>query len=153
MKTNPAKIGFALIKLSTEQFAMLDSEVEDVSSDDTVSLETQIKFGIEPNEKLFTVFPLFKYKKKDIPFLIIETGCHFSILDEFWESLIEGNEMTFPKNLVTHFSVIAVGTSRGVLHAKTDGSKFNDFVLPTIDLTQIITHDIKLNISDFSNDV
>ena len=57
--------------------------------------------------------------------------------------------MTFTKNLVTHFSVIAIGTTRGVLHAKTDGSKFNDFVLPTIDITQIITEDIKLNISDF----
>lgn len=151
MKTNPQEVGFALIKLSTEQFAMLDSDIKSEDTDNAIELETQIKFGIDSTENVFTVYPFFKFKKEDTPFLIIETGCHFAIMKEFWDSLISDGQMTIPKGLVTHFSVIAVGTTRGVLHAKTDGTKFNDYLLPTINLNHIITDDIKLNISDFES--
>jgi hypothetical protein len=43
---------------------------------------------------------------------------------------------------MSHFGVITVGTARGVLHSKTDGSIFNDLILPTINLTEIIKDDI-----------
>ncbi len=149
MRKEPLKIGFALVSISTEQFAMLDFDSNNLNSTDEIKLETEIKFGINIVEKLFTVYPSFKFQKNTSPFLIIETGCHFSILENDWKLLINDEQMIFPKGLVTHLSVIAVGTTRGILHEKTDGTRHNEFLLPTINLTEIIDNDIKLNIDDF----
>ncbi|WP_262906606.1 hypothetical protein [Tenacibaculum finnmarkense] len=37
--------------------------------------------------------------------------------------------------------MITVGTTRGVLHSKTDNTIFNEFILPTLNVSQMITED------------
>ena len=47
--------------------------------------------------------------------------------------------------------MITVGTLRGVLHAKTENTEFNEFFLPTINVTDLIKEDIRFNLDDQKN--
>ena len=40
--------------------------------------------------------------------------------------------------------MIAVGTARGILHAKTEATKFNQFLIPPINVVELIKDDIIL---------
>ena len=50
--------------------------------------------------------------------------------------------VSFPKGFMAHLAVITVGTTRGVLHAKTENSKFNKYFLPTINVNELVKNDI-----------
>lgn len=43
---------------------------------------------------------------------------------------------------MAHLTTIMVGTARGILHAKTENTLFNQFLLPTIDVTELVTDDV-----------
>ncbi len=37
--------------------------------------------------------------------------------------------------------MLCVGTARGILHAKTEGTAFNDFILPAINVEELVEED------------
>lgn len=37
--------------------------------------------------------------------------------------------------------MITVGTARGVMHSKTDGTEFNKFLLPTLSIDDLVSKD------------
>ena len=43
---------------------------------------------------------------------------------------------------MTHLIVLTIGTVRGILHAKTEGTKYNSYILPTINVAELIKTDI-----------
>lgn len=55
------------------------------------------------------------------------------------------NTLVIPKGFLRHLAMLTVGTSRGILHAKTEGTCFNKYVLPTINVTLIIKEDATFN--------
>lgn len=50
------------------------------------------------------------------------------------------------QGLATHFAVLTVGSARGILHAKTEGTIYNQYLLPTIDIKEMIQEDIILHL-------
>jgi len=42
---------------------------------------------------------------------------------------------------MAHFAMITVGTTRDVLHEKTRNTKFNEFILPIINIAKMIKKD------------
>lgn len=151
MNNNINKIGFVLNKISTEQFAMLDMDIDKKKE---IGIGTQIGFGVDEKNKVFITLALFKFQQDNNTFLIIEVACHFKIADSTWDKVLdkESRVITFPKNFVSHLLVLTIGSTRGVLHAKTENTKFNEFILPTINVNDLITSDIALDLSKFSED-
>jgi hypothetical protein len=78
--------------------------------------------------------------------LILECGCHFALTEATWEQCRNSdNQVKIPKELLTHLAVIALGTARGVLHAKTEGTLFNHHIMPVLNLTEVFKDDLLLN--------
>ncbi len=61
------------------------------------------------------------------------------------------NTLIVPKGLLCHLAMLTVGTSRGILHAKTEGTCFNKYVLPTINVTEIIKEDASFDFNKAEN--
>ncbi|MCH2084689.1 MAG: hypothetical protein MK226_20050 [Saprospiraceae bacterium] len=140
-------IGFILQKITTEQFAILE---ESFQADENTELGTELKFSINALEKRISVFPRFVFRhSKQSPFLIIAVGGHFKISESSWKQFIqsESHQIIVPRNFMAHLCVITVGTTRGILHAKTEGTAFNQFLLPSINIFDIIQKDVPFNIS------
>ena len=51
------------------------------------------------------------------------------------------NTLNVPHGFPGHLAMLTGGTTRGILHAKTEGTCYNQYVLPTINVTEIIKED------------
>lgn len=146
MKNKINQIAFSLIKITTEQFAMLNGEAKK----EIINLGSQLRFDLDEKNNILIVFVKFVFQEKDQPFLLIESGCHFKISTDTWSILIkeEKRQICFPKTLISHLVVITIGTTRGVLHTKTENTVFNEFLLPTIDVNELVLKDLKFKLSN-----
>jgi hypothetical protein len=133
-------IGFTLKKVVTEQFAIIE---EGFNEKGKIRLNTSLRFAADDVLKYVAVFTSFVFDSDNKPFLIIEASCHFFIPDPSWVGMLnsETNTLIVPKGFLSHLAMLTVGTTRGILHAKTEGTCFNKYVLPTINLTEIIKED------------
>jgi len=140
------KIGFALHSIRTEQFATIEDSFD---REGEINLSTGLNFAFEKDLKMIAVFTKFEFESNAKPFLIVETSCHFNINPDAWQMF--GNEDTgnvvIPKNFMQHLTMIAIGTARGVLHAKTENTEFNSLILPTINATELVQEDVEANLS------
>lgn len=137
-------IKFGLSRISTEQFAIID---DNFSSSKGIHLKTNLRYGADGSSKMISCFVEIVFESENKPFLKVEGGCHFSIGDKSWDELKDENSVNLPKGFVRHLAVLTVGTVRGILHTKTEGTDFNKYVLPTVDITAIIKEDAVLKIN------
>lgn len=144
MDNKNQSIGFTLKKVTTEQFAIIE---EGFNEKGKIRLNTSLRFAADDEKKLIAVFTSFIFDADKKPFLIIEAGCHFSIQNPAWIEMFkpEINTLIVPKGFLTHLTMLTIGTSRGILHAKTEGTCFNKYVLPTINVTLLIKEDASFN--------
>lgn len=136
-----SKVGFALQKITTEQFAIIENGFADNGN---IKLKINLRFAADDDQKVVSVFSAFTFESEQKPFIIIETGCHFNIMDETWIQMYrtEERKIHLPKGLITHLAVLTIGTTRGILHAKTENTCFNKYILPTINVTQLVKDDL-----------
>lgn len=137
------EIKFNLIKVTTEQFAVLELP----SDDKKIIFNSSFKFGLSFADKRIGVFTNFSYMAENIPFLLLESGCHFIIEDDYWEKISnnETKSVILPKGFVSHLLMLSVGTARGILHAKTENTPYNEFIIPLINVTDAVKADINLS--------
>ena len=143
MESKEQPVKFSLKQIRTQQFAIIEEAYHDKEK---ISLSSSINFGSDKENKVIGVFASFKFETKKQPFLIIEVRVFFQIEDKDWRALFDAksNTVHFPKGFITHLAMLTVGTARGVLHAKTEGTPFNHYILPPINLTKFIKGDISL---------
>jgi hypothetical protein len=136
-------IGFQLVLIRTDQFAIVDEYFENHKP-----LHINVNFKIAKNDeqKIVSVMFISRFMDVDKLIMILDCSCHFKITDESWEQFKENdsNALIIPKSFLTHLAVITVGTARGILHSKTEGTKFNGQFLPTLNLLDIFTTDTKI---------
>ncbi|NBP68200.1 MAG: hypothetical protein EBU52_05605 [Cytophagia bacterium] len=133
-------VEFSIVKVITEQFAIIEKAFAETEE---INLNTNLRFAIDRDERVVVVYVLFKFEQKDIPFLMVEVSCRFLISSKSWSAFIKDDVNTvIPKEFLTHLGMITVGTARGVLHTKTEGTGFNDFILPTINVVDMVKDDV-----------
>jgi hypothetical protein len=133
-------IGFTLRKITTEQFALVESGPKE----DDIGLEVKLGFKVDRERKIIAVFTTLKFNSEKTIHIILEVGCHFKIEETAWESFNSGAQIIVPKGFMSHLSMLTVGTARGVLHAKTENTEYNKFMLPAINVTDLIKDDVLL---------
>ncbi len=140
MDSKPQNIGSALTKITTEQFAAIEDNLE---SETDIQIQVNFRFAADDKQKLVGVFSAFTFESNKKQFLIIESGCHFAIDPDSWSKMLdsENNKLTVSKGFLQHMAMLTVGTARGILHAKTENTPFNKYHLPIINLENMISQD------------
>jgi len=142
-------ISFKLVRLFTDQFGILRDMYD---PDAPIGVYTQLSFGAEVKEEIVAVSALFRFEldNKTAPFIILETKAFFQIKPESWESMYdaEAHTLSLEKDFARHLSVIVVGTSRGILHGRTEGTDMNHVILPLINVENILSEDVIINLVD-----
>lgn len=147
MKTNNA-ITFNLDGIKTEQFAILEENYNDKKK--SVDFGTGIQFMIDSEGKFIGCIVRISFDQGKKSFLKIDVSCHFKIDDSSWDTFINKKQqtLTIPKGFLAHMAMITVGTLRGILFAKTEGTIFNKFIIPTIDVASMIEKDETFSLKD-----
>lgn len=146
MKSGENIVEFSIVKVVTEQFAIIEKAFNETEE---INLNTNLRFAIDGDARIVMVSILFQFEQKAIPFLMVEVSCQFIISPKSWSLFVKDKATTvIPKDFMTHLGMITVGTARGVLHTKTEGTKFNDFVLPTINVRGMVSDDFSFTDKD-----
>ena len=125
------KVGFELQGIKTEQFAILH---EDFNHKKPVDLDSQLQFKFDQKQNLIGVEVSFEYIQSKKILLKIVVSCHFKIEADSWQTFLEiqKGKIVVPKGFLAHLAMITVGTTRGVLHTKTESTDYAKFILPAI---------------------
>ena len=139
-------IGFSLKGVVTRQFAIIEDAFND---EEIVELNLNSGFVVHKDEHEVTNFFKVHFTQKKKPFLILETGCHFEISPEAWKEFYDEKKKTLklPKSFAGHLLMLNIGTSRGVLHAKTEDTYFNQLILPPLNVNRLINDDVIIDLS------
>lgn len=138
--TKNKNINFSLNAIKTEKFSIAN---ENYSENKTSEMTTAIRFGIDAKGHVIGAFVTNTFMQAKKPFIEIQVSCHFKIDKSSWDNFVnqKKNEVTIPKGFLTHMAMITVGTSRGILFAKTEGMSLNRFIIPTVNITEMIEKD------------
>lgn len=139
MDTEQKRIEFKLQGIKTEQFAILE---ENFSSEKEISLAANLQFKINSKNKQMGVFLGFEFIQEKTVLLKIIVSCHFKIEDLAWNSLIDEDKIIFPKDFLAHLAMITTGTARGVLFAKTEDTPFAKYIIPTLNVAELVEKDV-----------
>jgi len=146
MKKGNTKVGFALQGIKTEQFAIFE---ENFAPKKETGLGAQLQFKIDHINKQIGVFLEFEFKQGKKVFLKIQVSCHFKIEETSWDDFIQKKEskLIVPKDFLAHMAMISLGTTRGVLFAKTESTPFSKFIIPTLNVLEMISEDASFDLS------
>ncbi len=133
------EIGFRLEKIATNQFAIIENVYDDADKD--INLNMSFQFGTSSDLPAVKSVIKIQFEQAEKPFLIIEVACEYSVEESKWTEFTKGKKIVIPKDFLTHLMVLTIGTTRGVLHAKTENTIFNDLILPTLNVSEIISED------------
>ena len=133
------EVGFSLQGIKTEQFAVFS---ENFNLKKEVSFGTGLEFKIDQINKQIGVFFEVEFTQGKKVFIKISVSCHFKIKQESWKAfLIDTDNLKIEKGFLCHLAMLTLGTTRGILFAKTEGTEFSKFIIPTINIHEIITED------------
>lgn len=144
MKKDNTQVGFALQGIRTEQFAVFE---ENYAPKKETGLGTELQFKLDQKNKQIGVFLGFEFIQGKKVFLKIQVSCHFGIEEKSWTDFIrkEDDKLVVPKGFLAHLTMITTGTTRGVLFAKTESTPFSKFIVPTLNVAEMINEDASFN--------
>ena len=141
MTEKQKSIGFALEGITIEQFAIIEASFK---KGEKVALGADVKFGLNDENKVISTFFNVSFLQNGTPFLILAIECYFNVEENAWDSFFgnENNMLTIPQGFASHMAMLTVGTARGILYAKTEKTYFKKFLLPTLNVNELIKQDV-----------
>lgn len=136
------QLGFALTGLRIVSFATIDTAYKKTGA---VNLISEVGFGLDTDEHVISCKAKFSFEKKlGQPFLILEVQGLFEIEKNDFKNKVKQDDGSYMvlQGLAIHFAMLTVGSARGILHAKTEGTVYNEYLLPTIDVKQMVEEDV-----------
>lgn len=138
-------VTFAIKSIETVEFATMSDAYK---NGEKVGIATGFDLGLSNDDHALKVQFNLSFICEDRPFIILKVACDFAIepkdFDKFKDK--QGKKVTIPKGILTHLAVLTVGTARGVLHAKLDKTDFDQFLLPSLNISQMIGNDVVFDI-------
>lgn len=127
---------FEIQEIQTVEFATLTKLID---PDKIIRLDSNLQFGIYPEVNGIVCEITIELYEEEKMILKLVTNCNFIVENNSWEKLkIQVNKINLPKDLLSHLGMIALGTTRGILHTKTENTIFNHFTLPLINVKEMI---------------
>jgi|SRR5690606_2463194 len=136
------KLGYALNGLRTKSFAIIEKAYK---KNGEAIFFAEIGFGLDIDNHVVTCNTRFSFeKKKDQPFLILEVQAIFEIKESDFLSKMKQDDGTYlvTKVLAINFAILTISSARGILHSRTEGTVFNEFLLPPMDIDGLIEEDV-----------
>ena len=89
-------------------------------------------------------------QKFHLLFKNITCGFEFAVEETSWNAFIKGSTLVISKDFLEQLAVQTVGVARGIMHCKTEGTPFNMLILPPINVRDIISDAITVDLPEDS---
>lgn len=133
-------IPYKISNIVTKQFAIFP---EKFVNGEIVNINTNYNFNLKVDFSQVRCSSVIQFIQKEQLILVLEVVCNFDIAAEGVNFI--KNENKIPVDFLRYMATIVVGTARGIIHSKTEGSVLNSIVLPPINLVDTIQADFQIN--------
>jgi len=135
------KLKYKLVNIHTEQFAIIDNVYKEGVE---ISVNATLGYQYSADSRLIKVLIKNELFQNERLFLIIEVASIFETEPESWEMLFDSTseKITLPKKFAAFLATFSMNTTRGILHAKTEGSLIHPILLPLTTIHDIIKDDV-----------
>jgi hypothetical protein len=132
-------IPYRIVKIENTQFAFFPDKF---IVSDRVKVDVAFNFAPSKDLSMIRCTSIIHYTQNDNLLLVLELATYFEIAQVGIDNIKKDGKV--PVDFLRYMGTIAIGTARGVIHAKTEGSVMNPVVLPPINLVEIIREDLKV---------
>lgn len=137
-------IKFRMAKINVVQFAILS----DTLPDNGLSYSVGLGFKCAPAAMRIGCTFTIEVAHNDATILKLEVFCEFDIKPDDWNSRIKDSTLTITCDELGYFANQAVGTARGIMFCKTEGTPFSQFILPPVNITKLLDEDFTIDLSE-----
>lgn len=137
-------IKFRMAKINVNQFAILT----DIAPNEGLSYSVELGFKGAINAQRVACSYLVEFAHNGTAILKLDILCEFDIRPEDWNNRIKDNTLTITKDELGYFANQTVGVARGVMFCKTEGTPFNHFIIPPINLVELIKEDFTMSLAE-----
>lgn len=134
-------IRFKMFRINVDQFAMIEEPVNPTG----ISFGTTLNMDFSLSDRNVRIRMGFSFVQNDKKIMLLNVACEFNIHEDDWGNVDNGENFVYPKYFIECLLTQVVGTARGILHCKTEGTSFNNIIIPPIDVTKMIDGDIVIN--------
>ena len=138
-------VPFKLAGITTDEFASFRDRYD--ATDEAFDIGFSVQLGAIKRNRQVSVSTRLTFSQTDGEVLVLTCTCYFLIEESYWAEVSEGDYITVEPELATHFLILTVGTARGIIHTKKP-SWVIDLMLPTIDVSRVITEAARVSIRD-----
>lgn len=126
---------FQMNRIGVNQFAILREQF----AGQEVRLATELSFRYSTEGKQVACIADFKFQDAAGVFLLLSCQCTFLIHPEDWSAFEAKQGVTMPESLLETLAMHTIGTSRGVLFCRTEGTPFAALMIPPINVHDVLT--------------
>lgn len=139
-------IKFRMTRISVDQFAILSNSVPE--NEISYSIGIGFKYAAE-QRRIICVLDIH-FQSDNEKFLVLTVSCEFAVEKTSWNAFIKGSTLVISKDFLEQLAVQTVGVARGIMHCKTEGTPFNMLILPPINVRDIISEAITVDLPEDS---
>lgn len=133
-------IPYRISHIETVQFATFP---DNFINGDEVLVNTNCGFNIRSDFNQVRNVISVNYTQDEKLLMVVQLACYYDIAPEGVEAI--KNEGKVPVDFLRYMGSISVGTIRGVIHAKTEGTVLNPVVMPPVNLEEMVKNDMMLS--------
>ena len=131
-------ISYRLIKIEIKQFALFP---EAFNSEEKITVDAELDFAPTADRMDIRSIMTLRYKQQERLLVVLELACFFNISPESWDAMKKDGHWIVPVDFLRYMGTIIVGAARGVLHAKTESTVLNAYILPPINVMELVDED------------
>lgn len=130
---------FQWVAINAERFTVFE---EHFSPKKKVELRSNCEFMLDAEAKRLAVFMTFNFDCAQNTIIELEVNCHFEIDKNSWTNFYQDDAIRIPLGFARHLCMLTIGTARGILHSKIENTSFKSFILPSINLAELVKEEL-----------
>jgi hypothetical protein len=128
-------IPYRIIQIVTRKFEQHPDLLVGGSNAQVVS---EYNFAVSVAEHRIRCISKFVFLQGENTLLELELVCIFDVEHGAFNDLKKEGELIVPVEFLRYMATICVGTARGDIHARTEGTTLSNIILPPINLVEAI---------------
>ena len=130
---------FQLVKIDSPQFAIIN----DGEFSNPLQINFELNFDVDSSFTSIKNALKIVFLNSSEPVMQIVVECFFAISKDSWKEMTQqDNTIIVPVGFLQHLATITVGMARGVLFARTVETNLNKYVLPLVNVTEMVEKDM-----------
>ncbi len=125
---------FRMVRINVGQFAIL----KQTPPESNIEYAVGVGFNYSLEGRRIAVQVTLDYLHNNEKFLFMQIICEFSIHPQDWNNSIKNGRITITKDMLEYFTSQSIGTARGVLYCRTEGTPFNYLIIPPVNVTKLV---------------